>query len=95
MATTQLRRYEITPGQMDSFLEWFPNIVPVREKYGFTVQFAYADRENNQFVWAVSHDGDFNAAFEEYNVSPERTAAFAGQPQRVDKAHIALVDSAL
>ena len=95
MAKTQLRRYEILPGQMESFVEWFPRIVPVRAKFGFTVQFAYADRENNQFVWAVSHDGDFDAALEEYNASPERAAAFLDQPTRVAKMHLAMVDSAI
>lgn len=54
--------------------------------------FGYADRENNEFVWAVSHDGDFEAALETYNASPERAAAFAGQPQRVTEMHVAMVD---
>ena len=89
----QLRRYEIVPGEMDAFVAWFPNIIPAREKYGFKVLFGYADRENNQFVWAVSHDGDFDAALAKYNDSPERAAAFKDQPTRVAKSHVALVDS--
>jgi len=51
---TQLRRYTIAEGQMDRFVAWFPNIIPAREAYGFTVDWAYADREHNQFVWSVS-----------------------------------------
>jgi hypothetical protein len=42
------------------------------------VLFAYADRQNNEFVWAVSHDGYFDAVVEEYQTSPERPAAFEG-----------------
>ncbi len=95
MATTQLRRYEILPGEMDAFLEWFPQVVAVREQYGFKVTGAYADRERNEFVWVVSHDGDFDAVFEVYNASPERAAVFAGQPSRVAKMHLAMVDPVL
>lgn len=32
---TQLRRYDVIEGQMDSLVEWFPNIIAVREKFGF------------------------------------------------------------
>jgi len=90
--TTQLRRYEIVDGEMDAFVEWFPAIVPVREKYGFRILFACADREKHEFVWAVSHDGDYEAALEEYNGSPERAAAFEGQPSRVSKMHLSMVE---
>jgi hypothetical protein len=92
MATVQLRRYELVPGEMEAFLAWFPRIVPVREKYGFKVLFAFADRETNEFTWAVSHDGDFEAAFEVYNVSPERKEVFEGQPTRVANLHLAMVE---
>ncbi len=95
MATVQLRRYELMPGVMDDFVAWFPRIVPAREAYGFSVLFAYADRERNEFVWAVRHDGDqaaFEAAVETYNASPERAAAFEGQPPRVGAMHLAFVE---
>ena len=95
MATVQLRRYELVPGEADAFAAWFPGLVPAREKYGFTILFAYLDRENNEFVWAVSHEGDFEAAVEEYNASPERAAVFAGQPKRVAELHLSWVESVL
>jgi hypothetical protein len=60
-------------------LEWFTSVVAARQKYGFKVLFAYADRQNNEFVWAVSHDGDFDAVVEEYQTSPER-ARLRGRP---------------
>lgn len=91
----QLRRYEVVEGQMDDLIEWFPTIAAVREKYGFKVEFMYADRENNELVWAVSHPGDFDAAFEEFAGSAERAAAFDGQPTRVSAAHVAMVDAVI
>ncbi len=89
---TQLRRYTIAEGQMDRFVAWFPNIIPAREKYGFTVDWAYADKENNQFVWSVSHPGDFDAAVEVYNESPERKAAFEGFESPVTGMVLGMVD---
>ena len=88
----QLRRYEVVDGMMDSLLEWFPSIAAVRESFGFTVEFMYADRENNELVWAVSHPDDFDAAFEAFSASPERAAAFEGQPKRVEAMHLAMVE---
>jgi hypothetical protein len=96
MKTVQLRRYEMVEGMLDEFIAWFPTVVAARRQYGFTLEFAYADRANDQFVWAVSHDGDevaFKAAEEVYNASPERAAAFAGQPKRVAQLHVGLVDA--
>lgn len=72
-------------------VEWFPNIIPVREKYGFTVNFAYADRDTNQFVWSVSHP-DFEEAEKVYGNSPERTAAFEGFESPVTEMYVTMVD---
>ncbi|MDH4075883.1 MAG: hypothetical protein OEY41_16750 [Acidimicrobiia bacterium] len=88
----QLRRYQLVEGAMDGFLEWFPTIRAAREQYGFKVEFLLADRENNQIVWAVSHPGDFDAAFETFASSPERAAAFEGQPKRVEEMAVSMVD---
>lgn len=92
---TQLRRYEVDPERLDDLVAWFPKIVKVREQYGFTVDFAYADRQNSQFVWAVSHPGDYDAALAEYEKSPERAAAFEGFVSPVTKMHLAMVESAI
>lgn len=95
MTTVQLRRYELTEGMMDEFVAWWPAIIDVRAKYGFKVEFGYADRSTNQFIWAVSFDGDeaaFKAAEAVYTESPERAAVFVGQPKRVETLHLALVD---
>jgi len=56
---------------------------------------SYVDRENSQFVWSVSHPGDYDAALAEYNDSPERAAAFEGFISPVTKMHLSMVDSAI
>jgi hypothetical protein len=91
VATVQLRRYQISPDEMDSFVEWWPALVPARQKYGFSVLFAFVDESTNQFIWAVSHDGDFDAAEKIYLASPERAEVFAGTPSRVAEAFITKV----
>ncbi|KQR44013.1 hypothetical protein ASF82_10730 [Frigoribacterium sp. Leaf164] len=95
--TVQLRRYDLVPGVLDDFLAWFhAEIVPVRTAQGFTVEFAYADREAEQFTWAVSVPGDaaaFTALEQTYLASEGRAAAFAGQPTRVAVSHVRLVET--
>ena len=91
MTAVQLRRYEIKPGEMDAFLEAVRAAFPVREQYGFTVQFALVDEERNQFCWAVSHDGDFAAAEAEYYASPERAALPANPADHIEVMHLAMV----
>jgi hypothetical protein len=90
---TQLRRYQVVDGMMDSLLAWFPTVISVREKFGFTIEFMYADRERNELTWAVSHPGDFRAAQEEMMASPERAAAFEGQPKRVESMEVSMVET--
>jgi hypothetical protein len=92
---TQLRRYEIAEGAMDRMVEWFPKIIPVRQKFGFEVNFAYADRETNQFIWSVSHPEDFEAADAVYGDSPERSAAFVGFESPVTAMYVAMVDEVI
>ncbi len=92
MATVQLRRYQISPGEMDAFVEWWPSIVAVRKQYGFEVLFGFVDESTNQFVWAVSTDGDFDSAEKTYMDSAERAAVFAGVPNRVDETFVTKVN---
>jgi hypothetical protein len=94
MATVQLRRYQVKPDAMADFVKWWPSVLPPREQYGFEVLFAFVDESTNQFVWAVTHEGDgedFDAAEKVYLASPERAAAFAGVPQRLDETFISKV----
>ena len=63
-----------------------------------TIEGAYADEENSEFVWIVSYPGDvdaFESAVESYNESPERAAAFDGFNSPVSKMHLSYVSSAL
>lgn len=96
MRTIQFRRYVLVEGQYDDFLAWWHEWMPrVRPAAGFTIEFAYGLRETNEFVWAVSTDGDrdtFIATEQAYLVSPERAEAFDGVPQRVAQYDVHLVD---
>ena len=68
----QLRDYDVKPGVFDEFIrEWAANIVPLRRKFGFTVEGAWANTERTRFVWMLSRD-DFEAADRAYYASPER-----------------------
>ena len=59
MKTTQLRRYVLVDGEYDAFVDWWGRWMPkVRPAAGFTIEFAYGLRETNEFVWAVSAEGD-------------------------------------
>jgi hypothetical protein len=91
MTSVQLRRYEIKPGAMTAFLDAVRAAFPVREQYGFAVEFALVDEERNQFVWAVSHDGDFAAAEAAYYDSPERAALPTNPADFIDVMHLGMV----
>jgi hypothetical protein len=95
MKTVQLRRYFIKGGEFDAFLAWWEDsIAPLRRANGFTVEAAFADRANDEFVWAVSAQGDeaaFAALEQEYNALPSRAKAFDGVPQRVERVVVAFV----
>lgn len=92
MSTVQLRRYELFPELADHFLAWLDEVLVVRERYGFRVEFAYLNRETSEFTWAVSHDGDFDAVEAEYLASPERAVLSEGAPAWFSAAHIAKVE---
>lgn len=96
MKTTQLRRYTLVDGEYDAFLAWWREWMPrVRPAAGFAIEFAYGLRETNEFVWAVSAEGDQDAFLErerEYLASDARAEAFADVPQRVAAYDVRLVD---
>lgn len=95
MRTVQLRRYTLVDGEYDAFVDWFTTWMPkVRRTAGFTIEFAYGIRETNEFVWAVSAEGDaaaFSAREQVYLASDARAEAFAGVPQRVAEYNVRLV----
>ena len=91
MGTVQLRRYQVRPGEMEAFVQWWQALPDIRARYGFKVLFAFVDESTNQFVWAVSHDGDFDEAEKVYMASPERADLFAGAPQRLEESFVTKV----
>lgn len=97
MKTIQLRRYEIVESLFDEFVEWFTaRLLPVRRDAGFVIEFAYANRAQSEFVWAVSIEGDearFTEVSDAYSASPERAAAFEGVPQYATAQHIEFVEA--
>ena len=96
MKTIQLRRYTLVDGEYDAFVSWWNEWMPkVRPAAGFAIEFAYGLPETNEFVWAVSAEGDaeaFAALEQEYLASDARAEAFAGVPQRVAGYNIRLVE---
>jgi hypothetical protein len=76
---------------MESFLEAVRAAFPVREQYGFTVAFALVDEDRNQFVWAVTHDGDFAVAEADYYASPERAALPRNPADHIAEMHVGMV----
>ncbi len=96
MKTIQLRRYTLVEGEYDAFLAWWKEWMPrVRPAQGFTIEFAYGLPETNEFVWAVSAEGDeeaFLARESVYLAADARAAAFDGVPQRIAEYNIRIVD---
>lgn len=73
--THQLRRYRLRPGSTDEFVEvWRDLVVPLRQRLGFEVVAAWTVPGADEFVWVVSHPGDFEEAERRYYDSPERAA---------------------
>jgi hypothetical protein len=94
--TIQLRRYVIHKDQLDSFLAvWSGQLVPLREKYGFRVIGAWVTENRNEFVWLVTHGGDFAAAEKEYYASPERADIRPNPSTFVAKTEVSLATSVL
>lgn len=95
MSTVQLRRYRIAEGELDGFVLWFRRAAKTRARFGFTVEFAYLNREVGEFVWAVSHPGD-SAAFDEaeasWRIDPERAAVFADLHDCITEHHVTRVE---
>jgi hypothetical protein len=92
MSYVELRTYEIAEGGMDAFLEWFGGLVPIREQYGYRILFAFADRNNNRFTWAVEHDEPLQQAAVIYDASAERAKHFESHPGVVTSGTAAEVD---
>jgi hypothetical protein len=85
--TVQLRRYRIVEGELPGFVAWWRSrLLPARQAFGFRVETALVVPDTDEFVWAVSAEGDaaaFAALDAAWAASTERAAAFDGVPQRI------------
>ena len=89
----QLRVYRLRPGALDDFVrEWKADVLPLRERFGFTVVGAWAERQAGRFVWILAYGGPegFERRDSAYYASPER-ASLDPDPAR----HIEAVDAFL
>jgi NIPSNAP len=48
---TELRRYRIKPGRLESWLAFFHEAASRHEPHGIRVEYAGVDRETNTFTW--------------------------------------------
>lgn len=96
MKSSQLRRYVVVEGEYDRFVEWWKAVMPdLRRHAGFTIDFAYGLPDTNEFVWAVSVEGDrehFDAVEAAYIASPERAEAMRGLFERVLEQRVGPVE---
>jgi hypothetical protein len=85
--TVQLRRYRIVGGELPAFVDWWrTRLLPARQAFGFRLESALVVPETDEFVWAVSAEGDeadFARLDAAWAASPERVVAFDGVPKRV------------
>lgn len=46
---------------LEEFRAWLnQEVLPIREKFGFHVEFMYVDNKNSEFIWAVSVQGSLD-----------------------------------
>ena len=83
---SQLRIYEIRPGELDEFIrEWRAGVVPLREQFGFRVDAAWVVEGEDRVVWILSYQGEgtFEDSDAAYYVSPERKALQPDPARRI------------
>jgi len=93
--TRQLRRYDIQPGAMDAFVEWFRGpLMQARASHGFTAESAYVDALENTVTWVARFEGtesEFLSAERIYEDSPERALAFETYHGTIQAKYSAIV----
>ncbi|MBT2486538.1 MULTISPECIES: hypothetical protein [unclassified Microbacterium] len=76
---------------MDEVIDFFTEVSDLRQRFGFTIDFAAADEGDSRFVWALSHE-DWDQAQAEYEDSPARADLFEGRALPIRGRTIAMVD---
>ena len=96
MRTLQFRRYELERDGARDFVAWAVNeIFPLREKFGFKVEWSYFDEANSEFVWLASADGtaaEFEALSEAWEQSAGRAEAVKLMPSALIKINASIVE---
>ena len=87
--SSQVRIYTIEEARMSEFVElWRSKVLPLRRSFGFEVDGAWVIADNNQFMWIISHAGDFAAADSAYYRSPERAAMDPSPAELIDAQNV-------
>jgi NIPSNAP len=55
---TELRRYRIKPGRLESWLAFFTEAAAENERHGIRVEFAGVDRDTSTLVWLRTFDDE-------------------------------------
>ncbi len=74
---SQLRIYTLDPIGADTFVAGFHEfLVPLRARFGFSLESSWLSEDRTRFAWVTAHDGPegFEAAEATYYASPERTS---------------------
>jgi hypothetical protein len=74
---SQLRIYTLAPDTAEEFVANFRReLVPLRDRYGFSVDCAYLADDRTRFTWVTSHDcpDGWETAERTYYDSPERAS---------------------
>jgi hypothetical protein len=90
--------YTINKGQMETFLKiWREQVVPLRQKHGFTVDWGWVVDDENRFVWMVSYENGegWDAALDSYMNSPDRKTMNPEPGSFVAHMEVRFVTSAL
>lgn len=96
MRTYQLRRYELEEALAEEFVTWaVTKIFPLREQFGYKVEWSYFDRSNSEFVWMASAEcgqEEFEAKDASWLASEERAKAAVSMPQALIKLNASFVE---
>lgn len=85
-ARSQLRIYDIRPGELEDFIrEWRAGVVPLRERFRFRVDAAWVVEGEDRLVWVLTYagEGTFEESDAAYYVSPERKALQPDPARRI------------
>lgn len=91
----QLCRYRIEQGRLDQFTaEWRSGVVPLREKFGFTLLGAWSLPESSEFVWVVGHES-LKDADRAYYESTDRKLLTPDPAVHVETTHHSIAEVVL